>query len=172
MTALVNIELAGSRLDDAVMARLSRLEIRESDREPTMAIARFSLVQEPNGEIFPIDGDHFAPAARIAFDVAAPAARPMRLLDGHVTHLRPHFESIEANCYLEVVAMDAGALMAIGDRAAAYPDMTDSEAAQQVFGRYSLDPQVTTTDAQHAADGQLLVQRESDWAFVQRLARR
>lgn len=172
MTALINIELGGTRLDDAVLARLSRLEVRESDREPTMAIARFAMAQEPSGEIFPLDGDLFTPAAPIAVDVAPPGGRPVRVLAGHVTHLRPHFEGIEANCYLEVVAMDAGALMALGDQAVAYPDMTDGQAAEQVFARHGLDHVVTATNAQHAADGQLLVQRESDWAFVQRLARR
>ena len=106
MPALVHIELAGSRLEDAILARLSRLEVRESDREPTLAIARFSLAQEPSGEVFPLDGEHFGPAASICFDLAAPNSRPVRLLQGHITHLRPHFESIEANCYVEVVAMD------------------------------------------------------------------
>ncbi len=172
MPALVNIELAGTRLDDAILARLSRLEVRESDREPTMAIARFAMAQEPSGEMFPLDGDAFAPAAPVAIDVAAPGGTPVRLLHGHVTHLRPHFEAIEANCYLEVVVMDAGALMAVGDHAEAYADMTDAQAAEQVFRRHGLEPAVTATDAQHDEDGQLLVQREPDWGFVQRLARR
>lgn len=172
MTALVNIELAGTRLDAAVLARLARLEIRESDREPTMAIARFGLAQEPSGEMFPLDNDLFGPATRMVVDVAASGGNPTRLLDGFVTHVRPHFEAVEANCYLEVVAMDAGALMAIGDHAEAYPDMTDAEAAERVFQRYELDKNVAATSARHASDEQLLMQRESDWAFVQRLARR
>ena len=172
MPASVNIELAGNRLDAAVLMRMTRLEIRESDREPTMAIVRFGLAQEPTGEMFPLDNDLFGPAVKIAIDVAAPGGRPARLLDGFVTHIRPHFESVEANCYVEVVAMDAGALMAIGDHAEAYPDMTDSEAAEKVFTRHNLEKAVTATGVRHALDEQLLMQRESDWAFVQRLARR
>jgi hypothetical protein len=172
MPALVNIELAGTRLDAAVLTRMTRLEIRESDREPTTAIVRFGLAQEPNGEVFPVDNDLFGPAVKLAIDIAAPGGRATRLLDGFVTHIRPHFESVEANCYVEVVAMDAGALMAIGDHAEAYPDMTDAEAADRVFTRHSLEKAVTATNARHAADEQLLMQRESDWAFVQRLAKR
>ncbi len=172
MTALVHIELAGSRLDAAVLARLTRLEVREGDREPTLAIARFGLLQEPSGEVSPLDHDLFGPATRMAVDLAASGGAPTRLLDGFVTHVRPHFETVEANCYVEVVAMDAGALMAIGDHAEAYPDMTDAEAAERVFQRHGLDRTVTTTSARHASDEQLLIQRESDWAFVQRLAKR
>jgi hypothetical protein len=173
MTVLTNIELGGNRLDAQVLARMTRLEVRETDRDPTMAIVRFGLAQLPSGEMFPLDNDVFAPAARLALDVAAPGGRATRLLDGYVTHVRPHFESVEANCYLEVVAMDAGALMAIGDHAEAYPDATDSEAATRVFSRYSLPTgNITATNARHDKDIQLLVQRESDWAFVQRLARR
>lgn len=172
MSALVNIELAGNRLDAAVLSRMTRLEVRETDRDPSMAIVRFSLAQEPSGEVFPLDGDLFAPVTPIALDVVAPGGRPVRLLAGFVTHVRPHFEAVEANSYVEVVAMDAGALMAIGDHAEAYPDMTDAEAAERVFARYQLEKAVTATNARHALDEQLLMQRESDWAFVQRLARR
>jgi hypothetical protein len=172
MTALVNMELGGTRIEDAVLARLLRLEVRESDREPTMAIARFSMAMEASGEMFPLDSDQFTPAAKLSIDIAPPGGRTTRLLEGYVTHLRPHFEPIEANSYLDVVAMDAGALMAIGDQAAAYPDMTDAQAVEQIFERYGVEKAVTPTNAQHAADGQLLVQRDSDWAFVQRLARR
>ncbi|MFN0245401.1 MAG: contractile injection system protein, VgrG/Pvc8 family [Kofleriaceae bacterium] len=173
MTVLTNIELGGNRLDAQVLARMTRLEVRETDRDPTMAIVRFGLAQLPSGEMFPLDNDVFAPATRIAVDLAPPGGRTTRILDGFVTHVRPHFESVEANCYLEVVAMDAGALMAIGDHAEAYPDATDSEAATRVFSRYSLaNGNITSTNARHDKDIQLLVQRESDWAFVQRLARR
>lgn len=172
MTVLTNIELGGNRLDAQVLARMTRLEIRETDRDPTMAIVRFGLAQLPSGEMFPLDDDVFAPAARIAVDIAPPGGRATRLLDGFVTHVRPHFESVEANCYLEVVAMDAGALMAIGDHAEAYPDATDSEAVSRVLSRYSLRGAVTSTNARHDKDVQLLVQRESDWSFIQRLARR
>ncbi len=172
MTAATNIELAGNRLDAQILARMTRLEVRETDRDPTMAIIRFGLSQMPNGEMFPLDNDVFTPATKLALDIAAPGGRAIRMLDGYVTHVRPHFESVEANCYLEIVAMDAGALMAIGDHAEAYPDATDSEVAKKVFARHSLVDAVTSTNLRHDKDVQLLVQRESDWAFVQRLARR
>jgi phage protein D len=170
--ARIHIGLDGERLDGDVLSRLSRLELRETDADPTVAVLRFRLAQEPGGEFFPLDHDVFSPGARLTVDLGAPGGLPTRLLDGHVTHQRPHFEGIEANCYLEVVAMDAGALLGLGDRVAAYPDSSDADAARQIFGRHRLASEVTDTQAQHEADGQLLVQRESDWRFLQRLARR
>lgn len=168
----VNVTLGGSRLDGAVLARLVRVEIRESDDAATVAILRFRMAQEPSGEFFPIDQDTFQAGATLAVDLAAPGGLPARLFDGYVTHLRPHFETIEANCYLEVLGMDAVALLDAGERVAAYPDATDAEAVSDVLARYQITGQVTDTPARHKLDGQLLVQRESDWRFLRRLARR
>jgi phage protein D len=168
----IHISLDGVRLDGDALSRLSRLELRETDCDPTVAVLRLRLAQEPSGEFFPLDHEVFRPGARLAVDLAAPGGVVTRLLDGQVTHQRPHFEAIEANCYLEVVAMDTGALLALADRVAAYPDASDADAARQIFGRHQLTSAVTDTRAYHDADGQLLVQRESDWRFLQRLARR
>lgn len=168
----VNIALDGSPLDSGVLARLSRVEVRESDDGPTVAILRFRIAQEANGEIFPIDRDFFQPGTRVAVDLAPPGGLTTRLLDGYVTHVRPHFEAIEANCYVEILAMDAVALLDAGERVATYPDVTDAEAATAVFDRYSLRSQVADTPAKHQLEGQLLTQRESDWRFIRRLARR
>jgi hypothetical protein len=168
----VNVSLAGSRLDGAVLARLVRVDIRESDDAATVAILRFRMAQEPSGEFFPLDQDIFQAGTTLAVDLAAPGGLPARLFDGYVTHLRPHFESIEANCYLEVLGMDAVVLLDAGERVATYPDATDAEAASDILERYQLTGQVADTPARHKLDGQLLVQRESDWRFLRRLARR
>nr|WP_281404388.1 contractile injection system protein, VgrG/Pvc8 family [Pyxidicoccus fallax] len=151
---------------------MSRVEVRESDDGPTVAILRFRVAQEASGEIFPLDGDFFQPGTRVAVDLAAPGGLTTRMLEGFVTHLRPHFEGIEANCYVEVLAMDAVALLDAGERVATYEDVTDAEAATAVFDRYGLRGEVADTPARHQLEGQLLTQRESDWRFLRRLARR
>jgi hypothetical protein len=168
----INVLLNGERLDDRALALLTRLEVRESDADPTVAALRFRLTQQPDGAFFPLDEDLFEPAAGLAVDVEAPGGLPQRLFDGYTTHVRPHFETIEANCYLEVLAMDAAVLLDAADRVAAYPDASDSEAAEEVLGRYQIPFVGEATAARFKADHQLLVQRETDWQFVRRLARR
>jgi phage protein D len=164
--------LDGKRLEAEVLGLLTRLEVRESDVDSTVAALRFNLSQLSDGEFSPVDEELFTPAARLSLDVEAPGNNPVRLFDGHVTHVRPHFERIESNCYVEILAMDATLLLGAEERVASYPDMTDAEAAEQIFGRYNIPFSSEPTAARHEADKQLLVQRGTDWDFVRRLARR
>lgn len=170
--ARVNVMLDGKRLEASVLGLLSRLEVRESDVDPTVAALRFKLTQLPDGAFSPVDDELFTPAARLSVDVESPGSTTLRLFEGHVTHVRPHFERIESNCYVEVLAMDASVLLNAEERVASYPDMTDTEAAEEVFGRYNIAFSGESTNARHQIDKQLLVQRSTDWEFVRRLARR
>ncbi|OJH34512.1 hypothetical protein BON30_42640 [Cystobacter ferrugineus] len=162
----------GKRLEAGVLGLLTRLEVRESDADATVAALRFNLSQLPDGEFSPVDEELFTPAAHLSLDVEAPGGNPVRLFDGYVTHVRPHFERIESNCYVEILAMDSALLLAAEERVASYPDMTDAEAAEQIFGRYNIPFSSEPTAARHEADKQLLMQRGTDWDFVRRLARR
>lgn len=167
---LVSVE--GEPLDPAVLGLLTRIEIRESDGDPTVAALRFNTTQTPEGEYTPLDDDLFAPAAKLSVQIETPGAAPVRIFEGFVTHLRPHFETIESNSYLEVLGMDAAVLLNAEERAAAYPDVTDTDAAEQIFARYGIAFSGESTGTRHEENKQLLVQRGTDWEFVQRLARR
>ena len=149
-----------------------RLEIRESDEDPAFAALRFQLTQQPDGTFFPLDEDVFEAGSRLGIEVASPGGTPQRLFEGIVTHIRPHFEGIESNCFLEIIAMDAAILLDAFERTASYPDSSDSDAATEVLGRYNIQADVEETPERHKADYQLLVQRSTDWRFLKWLARR
>jgi hypothetical protein len=168
----INLAVDGERLEPQFIDQLTRLEVRESDEEATLGALRFRLVQHPSGEFGVLDEEIFTPGAPLDIDVAAPGGNPIRLFAGYVTHVRPHFETIEANCYLEILGMDSAALLDTGERAAAYPDASDSEAIEEVLGRYNITVVAEPTAARHKQDHQMLMQRGSDWCFVRKLARR
>jgi len=171
-TARINVTLDDRRLDASVLGLLSRLEVRESDVDPTIAALRFNLSQTAEGAFSPIDDALFSPGARLSIDIEAPGSNDARIFAGYLTHIRPHFEGIESNCYVEILAMDAAVLLDAEERVASYPDMTDAEAAEEIFGRYTIAFSGEPTGARHEANKQLLVQRGTDWEFVRRLARR
>ncbi len=171
-TPLVNVLVGGRRLESHLLDRLLRLEVRESDSDPSVATLRLALSQRPTGEFVPLDDSVFAPGTAIAIEITPPGAMSRRLFDGYASHVRPHFEEIEANCYLEVIGMDIAAVLDAGDRIAAYPDMSDREAAAEVVGRYRIALKGEDTPGRQTEDGQLLVQRGSDWSFLKQLARR
>lgn len=159
-------------LPEQALAQLARLEIRESDWDPALLALRFNLTQQPDGAFALLDDDTFEPGARLAAEIAAPGGLSQRLFDGWVSHVRPHFEEPEANSYLEVLAMDAALLLDAEERIATYPDALDSEAAEEILGRYQIAFDGVATAHRHQEDRRLLVQRGSDWQFLRRLARR
>jgi Phage tail baseplate hub (GPD) len=167
------VSVGGQTLDPSVLGLLTRIEVRESDAEPTVAALRFNAAQTEAGEYSPIDDGIFTPSAKISIQVEAPGGNPIRIFEGYVTHVRPHFELlIESNSYVEILAMDAAVLLNAEERVQTYEDVTDSDAAQQIFQRYGITFSGDTTNARYDKDKHLLVQRATDWEFVQRLARR
>ncbi|HVI02322.1 MAG TPA: contractile injection system protein, VgrG/Pvc8 family [Enhygromyxa sp.] len=173
-TPKLNVLLDDERLTASVLAQLDRVEVHARADQPSMLALRFRMRQAPDGEWAPIDdAELFSPARRISVDLEAPGGVPTRVFSGHVSHVRPHFESIESNCYVEVLAADRAALMDVEDKLAAWPDKTDGEVVSEIFSAWGIDEvEVADTQASHAADKHLLMQRESDWRFIQRLARR
>jgi hypothetical protein len=172
VTSRINLLIGGKRLDTEVLALLLRAEVRETDSDASVLALRFGLVQQPNGEFRPLDGGPFELGALIAFEVEPPGGLPQRLFQGYVTHLRPHFEVIESNGYLEVLAIDAAVVLDAEEKVATWPNMTDSDVVSEVMGTYQITVRAESTPVNHEEDRQLLVQRETDWSFLQRLARR
>lgn len=168
----LQVSIDGAPLDPAVLGRLTRGEVRESDRDPSVLALRFALVQRADGEFAPVDDDLFEPGTSIALDVEPPGGTDQRLFEGYVTHLRPHFETVGSNAYVEVLAMDAAVLLDAEERVAAWPDMTDSDVVSQVLAGYRIPAEVTDTVVQYDDDRQRLTQRATDWRFLQHLAHR
>ena len=166
------IAIDGEALDPALLSLVSRVEVRESDSEPSYCAIRMNLMQEGDGSFHPIDDDAFVLGAKLGFVIEVPGGSKTHFFEGYITHLRPHFENVESNSYFEVLAMDAAVLMNASERTASYPDTTDADAAKDVFGRYGFDLAPTATNAKHEERTQLLMQRSSDWRFVQKLAKR
>lgn len=170
--ARFSITIDGTRLSGAEMARVAVLEVQEGDDLMGRATIRFRLGQGADGTFAVLDNGPFEPGAELRISLAAPGGTDQVVFTGLTSHLRPHFEDPEANCYLEVVAADHAMVLAAEDRVASYPDASDSDAVNDILGRYGLDAEVEETAARLAADDLLLIQRSEDWAFVRHLAGR
>ena len=166
------IQIDGTRLSAAELGRVSALELHEGDDVMARALIRFRLGQGAEGSYPVIDDGPFEPGAEIQVSLAAPGGTDQIIFTGLLSHLRPHFEDIEANSYLEIVASDHAMLLAAEDRVATYPDASDSDAAAEICGRYGLAIEADETDARLGADDILLIQRSDDWSFLRHLATR
>lgn len=168
----INVLVDGDPVEPAVLAKLTRAEVRESDADPSVLALRFALSRRADGEFAVLDDDLLEPGAAISFEVEPPGGLTQRLFEGFVTHLRPHFETLEANAYLEVLAMDAAVVLDAEEKVAAWPNMTDSDVASDILSSYGITADVEDTSVLYDEDRQLLMQRATDWRFLQRLARR
>lgn len=168
----INVLVDGSPIDAAVLAQLTRVEVRESDCDPTVVALRFRLVQRADGEFGPLDDTLFEPGAAVGFELEPPGGLTQRLFEGVITHVRPHFESIVSNAYVEVLGMDAAVTLDAEERVAAWPNMKDSDIVSQVLSGYKLSAQTDDTSVVYDEDRQLLMQRATDWRFLQHLAQR
>ncbi|GAA1552943.1 hypothetical protein GCM10009789_03110 [Kribbella sancticallisti] len=168
----INVLVAGTALDSGVLAQLTRVEVRESDCDPSVLALRFSLVQRANGEFGPLDDSLFEPGAAIALEMEPPGGLLQRLFDGYCTHIRPHFETAAENAYLEVLAMDAAVVLDAEEKIAAWPNVKDSDVVGQILSGYQIAAEADDTQAQYDEDRQRLTQRATDWRFLQHLAHR
>jgi Phage tail baseplate hub (GPD) len=168
----INVLVSGSAIDPAVLGQLVRAEVRESDADPTVLALRFQLVQRANGEFGPLDDTVFEPGVALSFELEPPGGTVQRLFEGFVTHIRPHFETIAGNAYVEVLAMDAAVLLDAEEHVVAWPNMKDSDVVSQVLSDYQITAQADDTAVVYDEDRQLLVQRATDWRFLQYLAQR
>jgi len=168
----VNVLVAGTTLPATVLAQLTRVEVRESDCDPSVLALRFNLVQRDNGEFGPLDDTLFEPGVAVSFEVEAPGGLLQRLFEGFCTHIRPHFETAAENVYLEVLAMDAAVVLDAEEKVAAWPNAKDSDVVSQMLSGYQITAEVDDTPVQYDQDHQRLTQRATDWRFLQHLASR
>jgi hypothetical protein len=74
---------------------------------------------------------------------------------------------------LRVLATDTSVLLALEEKVAVWPGVTDSEVIEQIITRvHQIPAEVEKTATVHQADETVLVQRGSDLQFVRTLARR
>ena len=166
------IQLDREALPARTLQRLTELEMRQGDDAISVLRLRFALAQSGDGRYPLIDEPLLSPGAALQLQMAAPGGADRYVFAGFIAHIRPHFESIEANGYLDVVVYDPAIILDAEDRSASYPDASDADAAREILGRYGIAIDAADTAARHDKDDLLLVQRTTDWRFLLFLARR
>lgn len=172
MSVRFQVWAGGQRLEARLLARLDRVRLRDTDRDPSLLILAFSLDQDPDGGFALLDDPPLQPGAPLALDLGVRDAPLRRVFEGQVTHVRPHFEPVEASCTVEIVAQDGALALDLEERIQSWADQTDAEIATAIFGRYSYGTQVSDTPTRWAEDHQVQIQRGSDLAFLRGLAQR
>jgi phage protein D len=95
-----------------------------------------------------------------------------QVFDGYITGFQVSLGSEPGKTDIDVSGMDTSVLMSLEEKIATWPDMADSDIAQQILNNYVAEVQADTTSTVHQENDTTMVQRGTDIRFVRDLAQR
>ena len=164
----ISIRLDGA--PDELVASASSVEIVERVGQPTQYRLEYSL-DIADGDFPLLKESKLGPGSEL--QVLVPTTDTTEcLVKGPVYGQEIHFEQGGSGSSLVVTGSDSSIKMDREDKAVAWTDLTDSDAVSTILSQAGLTPDVESTTAGHMETKHTLIQRETDLAFVRRLARR
>jgi phage protein D len=163
------IELDGE-VNEELYQDLIRLEVELDDELMGMFRMQISLRLAQDGSWTYID-DLFTVWTPVTIS-AGFNGEGDELLRGYITHLKPYFDVDPARCTLEVWGIDRCVVMDRVEQLKDWPSKKDSDIAAEIFSSYGFRPNVEDTAVIHDEEVSTIIQRETDWQFLKRLARR
>jgi phage protein D len=170
ITETIRIEIDGEEVTDTY-ADLASVEVELDDELPSMFRLRFPLLRRADGTWTYIDDERLRTWAKVGIDVALDGGFE-QLITGYVTHVKPAFDPDPTKCVLDVWGLDRSVLLDREDRLMTWPNKKDSDIATDLFSHYGFSSDVQDTEVVHDEAVSTIVQRETDWQFLNRLAKR
>lgn len=164
------IEIDGEERTD-LYADLIRLEVELDDGLAAMFRFTLSLVFESNGGWRHLDDEGLRVWKPVTIHGGFESGME-ELIRGYITQVRPNFGSDPTEATLEIWGIDGSVLMDREEKLKAWPDKKDSDIAEEVLRSYGFTPEVEETGVIHDATISTTIQRETDMAFLKRLALR
>jgi phage protein D len=170
LTETISIEVDGEEIDD-LYGYLSSVEVELDDELPGMFRLRFPLLLSQDGSWTALDDERLR-AWRPVVVHAGFDGELERLISGHITHVKPSFDTDPTRCVLDVWGLDRSVVMDREDKLVGWPNKKDSDIAADIFGSYGFSSTVQDTEVAHDEAVSTVIQRETDWQFLNRLAKR
>jgi phage protein D len=161
------------RLNDApdnTVAAAAYVEIQERIGHATLFSLEYVL-DIGNGDLPLLNEDKLGPGSEISVLAPTPDGTAC-LVKGPVFSQQIHLHHGGEDSSLVVIGADSLIKLDREDKAAAWADQTDSDAVSAILSQGGFTPDVDTTSAGHPETKHSLIQRETDLAFIRRLARR
>lgn len=159
----------GQRADDLMGASL--VEVHERIDAPTTFYVRYPIYNV-DGDLEPLKDPRFAPGEQIAVFQRGTGFNEC-LVKGEIFSHQIRFVHGVDGSTLEIVGADATIAMDRETKIEQWPSSTtDSDAVSTIVTRYSLVPDVDSTNTRHLEEKRTLIQHDTDLSFVRMLARR
>ena len=165
----LGIGIAYNDICDELSPSADLVEIEQHLHEPSQYRLHYGI-DIVDGDIpMSVEGK-FDPGTMIS--VSVPGQETSCLIKGPVYRQQLGLQHGGQGSSLIVHGQDSRLLMDREAKSAVWADVTDSDAVTAILGGYGFASDVETTAAGHYEDKHTLVQRDTDYAFVKRLARR
>jgi phage protein D len=167
------LTVAGQPADGELLASVQSLEVEDHADLADMLRLRIAIAVASGGSHWNVvdDGlfDRLA-NLRVAAKVGTGRAEPV--IDAYVIDSRAAFSSEPGRSVLEVVAMDATALLSLEEKVKSWPDQADSAIASSIFSDYGFTANVRDSQPVRQQEDTTTIQRGTDIAFLRKLAER
>nr|HEX4314511.1 contractile injection system protein, VgrG/Pvc8 family [Kofleriaceae bacterium] len=155
---------------DAELAGASTLEVHERAGEVTRFRARYEI-DIGTSDLPVLSAAKYGAGA--AWTITVPSTAPAQCLVKGIVHAqRVHFEAGGDGSYVEVIGGDTSIALDRDAKSMQWDNASDSDVVGRILRAANYTPDTDSTDATHEHKKHTLIQRESDLAFVRRLARR
>jgi phage protein D len=150
---------------------LVEMEVDEDHRMAGSFRIKVAISRQNDGLWTLLEDERIKPWAKVRISVTL-ADEETEIITGFITQIKPHVAAEESGSYLELWGMDASCLMSLEEKVKAWPNMSDSDVATQIFTEYNLAPEVEDTGVVHDEALGTIIQHDTDIQFLKRLARR
>jgi phage protein D len=155
---------------DTVYSDLLQLEVEIDDELASMFRLKLVMIQTAEGWTS-LDDERLRVWSPVSISAGFEDDNE-EIMNGFITHVKPHFKSNPEQAYLEIWGMDGSVLMDRTEVLKPWPSKKDSDIATEIFGAYGFSPQVADTQYVHDEAQSTTFQRETDMQFLKRLALR
>lgn len=166
----LGVALTLNGIADPSLVTPDSVDVVEAIGDPASYRLQFGL-QINDGDFGLLTDDRFGPGSDLGVIVKKGDGQDL-LVRGPVVGQNANIVHGGGGSTLSVMGADQSIRMNRENKAVLWADQTDSAAVQAVIASYGFAPDVQTTATLHAELKHALVQRETDWDFVMRLARR
>jgi phage protein D len=164
--------VGGQPASAELLAALQSVEVEDHADLADMLRLRLATSVRDNGSGWThVDDALFSRLAEIKVGVNL-GGRVEPLIHAYVIDLRASFANQPGGSTLEVIGMDATALMNLEEKVKAWPNKTDSAIATDIFQAYGFSLDVHDTQPARQATQTTTIQRGTDIRFLKELAER
>lgn len=155
---------------DSTAAAAASVEVVERAGQPTVYRLEYAF-DMAEGDFPLLKEGKLGPGSELS--VVVPDGDTMHcLVKGPVYGQQIHLEHGGSGSVLTVLGADSSIRMDREEKVVAWTDLTDSSAVSAILSQAGFIPDVEATAASHVELKHTLIQRETDLAFIRRLARR